>query len=519
VRCSAFPVVSNPVKAALKTFYRHCTSFDAFLGLVVAPSDTPGVLLDSPLQISRGRRYQSPTILSSAILIIASLILAFIMAKVTYFENTFTSRAQAFLNTSVLVVLIHLLMTCCDGKSHELNPLRYHRGDIRTLMTRAHLESYVSITILCVTITPISMHLYHGGGILNVSWDTMIFTIINTAFISLYLSILDLMARYFLCSSGFNLRKLIFEVTPESNPTLILEVIISSLLFEDEMTCRSVIKPIGNSLTNICEEEEIRRHADNAEKLAIVLTQISEEFGLDDDLLRLLILDSLGSRDDTSTATLWASDCHQQTVGMLVGNNSYSKGASLLTPLVRALCAYAAGLGLTLQKIGDKTKQSKPPDWKLEFWDLPPGASACAEYAIIAATRCVANSITSSSPVSIDWRSTELSAFVPVVLLTAFQLRSGIQAFAETPIGAELSSSLSQVVNVCEECALYILKTLQNLEPCRVELLIPMKECRKWLENMLVSIHSVASSSQLVLKDDDDRLLVSSKPFFELKYY
>jgi hypothetical protein len=409
-------------------------------------------------------------------------------------------------------------MTCCDGKSHELNPLRYHRGDFRSLMTRAHLESYASTSILCVSIAPISMHIFHSHGILNVSWDTTIFTITITFLMSLYLSALDLMARHFLCSSGFNLRKLILEVTPENNPALILEVIISSLLFEDEEACRSVIKPLCNASTNICEEEEIRRHGDDAEKLAVVMTRKSEDYGLEDDLLRLLILESLGGKGNITTGISWTSESHHQMVKMLKDNNSFSKERSLLSPLVRALCAYTAGLGLTLQKIGGKKMQPKSPNWRLDFWTLPPGALACSEYAIIAATRCVVNSITSSSPISIDWRSTELSIFVPVVLLSAFQLRSGIQAFAESPVSTELSSSLLQVINVCDNCADYLIKTLQKLEACSVELIIPLKECRKWLENMLVRIYSGVSSSSLLLNDNDERLSVSTKPTFELKY-
>jgi len=194
---------------------------------------------------------------------------------------------------------------------------------------------------------------------------------------------------------------------------------------------------------------------------------------------------------------------------MLQDNHSFSKGRSLLSPLVRALCVYTAGIGLTLQKTGGKTVQTKFPDRRLVFLTLPPGALTCLEFAITAATRCVVNSITSSSPVSIDWRSTELSVFVPVLLLTAYQLRSGIQVFAENPVSTELSSSLSDVLNVCDDCANNLLKTLQKLEACSEDLIIPVKECRKWLDIILVRINSETSSSPLLLKE---------KPSLELKY-
>jgi len=90
------------------------------------------------------------------------------------------------------------------------------------------------------------------------------------------------MARHFLCSNGFNLRNLILEVTSECNPSLILEVMINSLLLEDEEICHSVVQPIS---TNISEEEEIRRLQDDMEKFATVLIDKSEGYGLDDDLL------------------------------------------------------------------------------------------------------------------------------------------------------------------------------------------------------------------------------------------
>ena len=154
--------------------------------------------------------------------------------------------------------------------------------------------------------------------------------------------------------------------------------------------------------------------------MSILLTKKSNDLGLEDDILRVLILESIGGKDPDSAGNLGASDRHEKMVKSLVPGVAAGRVEPLAVPMIRALCAYVAGLGVALQRLGHAHNPKQPlPTATFEVWALPPGALICSERALIGATRCVVYSITSLGPDDMDWRGTELSMFVPVVLVTA----------------------------------------------------------------------------------------------------
>lgn len=490
--------------------------------MIAAPSDTPGVLIDSPFRPKtfKGRRYQTPTLMAASLLLCCSLLLAWAAAKVLSYGNASSFQSEIYLNSSWLVVFSHLLMTCFDGSSHELNPVRYHRTRLRPLLSRSHLESYLYSSILAAVSAPLSLHIVTSAGLEGIRWNLVIFSSVVSILISLYLSLVDLTARNFLCASGFNLQRLIVQVTFEMNPALMMQVIVKCLLFEDIRLYNSVMKSTSNIGTNLPEEEEISRNKEDAAKMAAVLTTASADSGLEDDLLRLLILESFGGKDPDSTVSLGASLGNEQVVKMLVS----ARATGLVAPAIRALCAYIAGLGLALQSIGNSKNRKHPASTSFEVWALPPGALACSERALIGLTRCVVHSISSLGPAAMDWRGTELSVFVPVVFIAAFQLRSGIQAYGKDVTGntnkSKVTSHLLRLENACDACALFLLKALQSLESRTLQLTIPLTDCHGWLEALAAQSSTPGERTPPVLIHENDQPLTNSNArAFDQIYY
>lgn len=457
--------------------------------------------------------------MAASLLLCCSLLLAWAAAKVLSYGSATSFHSEMYLNSSWLTVFSHLLMTCFDGSSHELSPERYHRTRLRPLLSRSHLESYVYSALLSAVISPLSLHVVTSVGFEDIRWDLILSSTFVAIFISLYLSLVDVMARNFLCASGFNLQKLIVQVTGEMNPTLVMQVIVKCLLFEDSSLVNSVMKPTSNLGTNSPEEEEISRNKDDSAVIAAVLMTAAGDSGLEDDLLRVLILESFGGRDPESIVSLGASSGHEQVVKMLVS----AKPTGLVAPVIRALCTYVSGIGRALQEIGNSNKAKQNVTTTFEVWALPPGALVCSERALIGLTRCVVHSISSLGPAAMDWRGTELSVFVPVVFIAAFQLRAGIQAYGKDLLAnstnCKVASHLMRLENACEACALFLLKTLQSLESRTLQLTIPLAGCHAWLDALVAQSGTSVTTAPVLIHESEQPLTSSNTRAFDLIYY
>ena len=135
-------------------------------------------------------------------------------------------------------------------------------------------------------------------------------------------------------------------------------------------------------------------------------------------------------------------------------------------PIIRALCAYAGGLGEALRLVAD----SKDTD-NIDTWVLPPGALFMAECAIRGATHWILHDI--NSPRSV----TSLAILIPVLLNSAYKLEDGIlrhqqaatgpTAFDETYMVKVTMPQLLPLFNVCNDCAKIILQTAKANEGFR----------------------------------------------------
>jgi hypothetical protein len=247
------------------------------------------------------------------------------------------------------------------------------------------------------------------------------------------------------------------------------------------------------------EDAELNRHQDAARKMAHILTTASpSDFGLAEDCFRSLVLESLGGFDIESKVDLGASLRQVKTIRIFLDSSNKERLEPLALPLVRALCAYVAGMGMALQMtqaVSMKHHRDKPG----ENWALPPAAIHCCIWALIAATRCVVFAISGNLNTT-DWRGNPISMLVPSVLMSAFQLRTGVAAFQkaesrynepslDTPAGHSgvvEDCPYQQILVACDESAKYLLHTLQSLEGIRsVEINLPSnKECRVWLDSL-----------------------------------
>lgn len=322
--------------------------------------------------------------------------------------------------------------------------------------------------------------------------------------------------------SRFNLQRLVNDVTSELAHEISAEVAVRSFLMGNSALLQSIFKPASNSLS--LENEELDRNESDAKALVAAMSIKSSDFGLAEDLLRALILESIGGNDGALSSNLGASERHMKMVENFVGKTLNSKmgtnsGEPLAVPFVRALCAYVSGFGLELERISSRPQAGTVTN---ESWALPPCAIHCSKWSMIAATRCVVYSITSDNVIaSIDWRGSCLSMFVPTLLVAAFRLRCGVLSY-EKDVFLKRESHLLAMIDTCDTCATFLLKTLQRLEGVRtVEIPIPYKECRLWIEKLTSRIdeNPTRKTSPLLLLENEKPSQSYSKHHFALEFY
>jgi len=525
VRCSAFPLVSRPLTTNLKFWFAQFTSKEAILELILTPSKRSRKVIDhtlsSTINNTEFRRYQGPSLQKSFLLLVLSTCLALVAAFVFSYNQPPENKQQL---SFCLPVIIHVLMTCLDGKAHELNPIRYQKNIWKLSVEKTpQLRAYFMSTLVSIVVVSIFAGFYPSVSIYQ-RFKVASFSLLISALSTLYMSFVDLICHVFLFKEEFNLQRLIGEMVSDMSPNLSMEVVIKTLLMGDAQLIKSILMPGSKHRAVALEDEELFRNEENAKKIAAVFMAKTDDFGLAEDLFRVLTLESLGGSDIFSS-NLEASERHMQTVKLYVESNPSIAipGQPWCIPLVRALCAYVAGFGLKLEEISKipKSKKDTTTHPIFETWTIPPGAICCSQWAMTAATRCVVKSITSDSYASFDWRASCLSVFVPTLLVTVFQLRSGIQSY-EKKILPERNSDLLDVKNTCDDCALFLLKKLKSLEGSRsVEVTIPNADCRKWIERLTSCIGeaSPGMKSPLHILEKDKPLTIYNPRGFTIKYY
>lgn len=277
------------------------------------------------------------------------------------------------------------------------------------------------------------------------------------------------------------------------NTFLAEDLFIASLLDGD----RDAVLRIVHPSTNRHDGDELLRQDDAANRCAArMIAGDATPTTLADEVLRTCLLESLGggggsnSSGNDSSSFAWfhlgderhRSACLRRlelsAAAFRASSSSYGTSSNkeappqpVALPLVRALCAYAAGSGVAAhrcfakekKKVVGENSQGGANKNKKEAWALlPPGALTSAEHAILAAARMVVLDAVSlrrrgsSAPagkgeydvpdadivVMVDpsKRHGRLSPLLPCVLRAAYVLRVGMMAYAEHHHAAASSS-------------------------------------------------------------------------------
>lgn len=537
VRCSSVPLVSNPVTSTIRLAYARCTSLDAVLDFLAGPSDTPGVLMKSSLSTShsRGRRYQKPTSRAAAAQI---LLVVFGFTTVAYLtvlgwyqaphvkgEHTDPFVKTVLVVTCVLTSVVNLLLSTLDGKSHELDPKRFHfkTGHLLTSNLQSNLQNIV-ISIIIVPLLSIGvMFLATDESIGDTRTGDLMslgsVCVLATSTLSFYLTAFDEAVRMVLSVPGLKLTRLVGEICQDTSSYLCLDVLLHTVLQGDDAFVRDVWIP--SQQKSEMEDEEVRRNDASIEQMANILlyngrNAVENDACLERDILRVLLLESIGGDRDTRSVLpgAMASPRHMENVRYWVeiGNTVEARREPVAVPLVRGLCAYVGGLGEALlsctqsmpfsnnprTNLGQMRSPHFPPsNIRSPFvtWCLPPGAVACAEYAVTAAARCVVWDMKVSSKALAHWRSTHLSMLIPAVLHSAFRLRCGIYSYAKYrrthPDNGEhfhlmlvSSPELRPLLAACDEAAMLILGTLKSFNGVKDVEFRVQSGCRDWLRQL-----------------------------------
>ena len=374
MRCSETPLRSHPVSVSIRNFWTKCTSLDAFLGLVAAPSDKHGELFAPSFPIWReaSMRFHRPSLRASVGQIFLSTGIGFVVAHVLPIGQRFSSDPLAkmvLIATCVLTLLTHLMVSSLDGTSHELDPKRYQSVKPQYIMSFRQFPSLYSTFGSAVVVVPAAAIavVYHvddeDAAFQSSMFSFAMLGLVITIFISIYLLLVNEASKMALCIPGLNLKTLVklFSTDP-SRDTLI--VMLDSILQGSEPLLRSIYQPTLKAGVLYAEDEELKRGDDNMDRMAKVLLFMDRHLDradalLESDILCMLILETLGGIEFESNAAVIAEPGHLSPRHLEVikqwanPQNAAWMGAARrepdAVPLVRALCAYAGGLGEALE--------------------------------------------------------------------------------------------------------------------------------------------------------------------------
>jgi len=324
-------------------------------------------------------------------------------------------------------------------------------------------------------------------------------------------------------SEGFTVEDLIMQSTLAGFGTGIVENVVAPHSPAVRNDTQSVFLGGGIQVMDL-EEKEIERY--NATKgcvaNAIEAGLVSGCTSLEVDLLRMLILESLGgTSDEVGENELQQKETEvpekKSDSVMLKGDNNLPLGLTLrhyhtlkriprgqaVVPVVRALCAYAGGLGEALHRC---TAKSSSADSKK--WSFPPCASESVEYAIVGAARLVALALLDNPSGNVRRNHNRVSPLVLVVLQSAHQLRCGLLDFAKYVMHYEGERSyvgkegtyhtstvegmnnlckyiclhypdISHILKACDKAARQIMQVINGHSIANIS-----KDCNAWLKSL-----------------------------------
>ncbi len=366
-----------------------------------------------------------------------------------------------------------------------------------------------------------------------------------TLFMSLYIVVVDLLTRKLLATRGLDIYKLISQssITLEStagdktiddaldlsNEISIESVVVSVILVGfgsdtiDDVLCPRMIEQDGNLIRPIMKKRvvgvntswvpsssthnssnvdlegmEMRRNKDMIQKVAsaILSGTVSGYSTFEEELLKFMVLEALGG--GSVSDDMKGSSTENFSQGLSIPFRSYKtiirflrimdQGSVQTLSIVRALCAYAGGIGEALTCISHPISRSQGNPTTLVksiencTFSFQPSAVLSATYAIESATRFIIMNLKHRKA-----RFNHLSLLIPVILQTSYTLRCGVLDYAKyqydssDPIHDFLSNvdtrgetfvnfctikhpDLTKLVKTCDDSVIQILQLMKGID-------------------------------------------------------
>lgn len=520
VRCSPFPLVPYPLDAKLRAFWKHPI---AFLQREASPIIQQQMMKQQTSDM--GRRHQRPSVLSYFQHAVLSVVTGFMVYYAVKFPTMFQNNDLLVCDALFIACILTLgstLTSLVDGVSHELDPYKY-LYPLETMWPKSTTTTsfvpwpFVSIPLVSI----MSASLFVGGG-LSALGDVVLFSklLIGCALTTIYIYTIDHKIRMALFNPPADLHGLVEELAnDDTTPLTRLGVMLSSILCDASLVKQVWSGPGSQNSIGGPESEEIILCETLFETMANILLRPidpSTEAPLDEDVLRIAILESMGGKLATDSSSSLSgnesTERHEKEINKWIGlptpvRVSGSRVEHLSIPLVRGLCVFIGGFGKALtiicsssatDSVRGTTAQPKPARCT---WTLSPAVFVCLDFAVTAVARCIVRSLSPSGRTLSDWTSAVLSNEIPVALKALHGLREGIAEYSirttndekadvRPQVANQIGSNLSspdhwKIVRACDSAATRILESARSPSGHgRINLLLD-PACLEWKHELM----------------------------------
>ncbi|KAL7578346.1 hypothetical protein ACA910_012752 [Epithemia clementina (nom. ined.)] len=482
MRCSSFPLVSNPVISGIRVLLRY------FVVLLFGPISF-AQQLQSPgkyYSIRRGRRYQHPIILATFANMMVSVLSGFAVSQIylLYLLNRYHPSAPGLPLISSIFSMLLPLALYVRGNAHELDPLLY-TGELDSNWTATILEKglhAMGVAALSVAMAFVTAYLsIEHFPAWSVTATLVLFT--SLALLSFWVSAFDHFLR----------RALFFESYFDDQDA---DVTVSCLL-ENSPIVDAVLSKDFDSIQGPMAFQELRRMESLIREMGKFMTKRVEdqiECPLEEDIMRFNVLQSFGGGVEgpsPNTSISIPKRQREHIIKHIAEKHAIlsSYGNRRVQILVRALCVFAGGLGEAIHLSLEK-RQFRFTE---ERWKLPPGSIAEMQYVLQAITwifRVVSNLESQAG-------ATQLSILVPAVLFAIFRLRSSISVVltdvtkggrSSLEIEPSLLPRLEHVFAELDKAAAFIFFTQSNTTVEQMPLLPLEKPTIEWLQHCCAAL-------------------------------
>ena len=378
-----------------------------------------------------GRRYHFPTALTTVRLFIVLALLG----SALFIARPLSVKGPAALAACSLMILLAPLWKYVGQTNHEIDP-RPHSVDASIwfirMIQRTLKESVIS-TALFLGVSLLLEFFFSYESVLNLYSGTMI-------------SIIT-----FLCIWGQNVWEeslLLALFHPRRDATRdILEMVdfshaacvrvLLAFLLSDPNLVEDVLSTPFSFITEVERVKELsQRHG---RQLLEPLPHYVEA-PLEEDVVRLGILEAFGSNDDSDNRQIKIVESWLNATPSLMHGGINQELPCV--PLLRALCVSVGGMGDALRYITD-TKQVK--------WDMSIGGLLSLAYSIIALQRFLF-----ASPGLSQRTVHQMKSFVPAALLSLHKLYEGMKTYRQMHRQNSDVDLVNAIMRDCEVAAAHI---------------------------------------------------------------